>query len=846
MARATLLGSVVETSPPIEQSVLRRDIAHQASRVMAQTDPEFEDGSPVTAKLNKEQTPLSPVDAESYFNSIRSSRAASVYSLSRISLSSQLSQLTALTLPHAPALSSSISSIPTARAAATTLKNAAEQILLWLQKATEVLRGLDAEDDVEWAAAGGREGLGEVDSAVGKFEGLISAYVNAIESLQARSDISDVPAEQQKAVVNQMEKILMEWEGVRRSLKTVKVQVELALEWEELWNVVLGDIGLEVENLSRLVFEMEEARHKALLSDTLFDGNGALDMQELDTIVEESEREGANHRSSMPSNPYLNSNPPVSPGLGIAPDDTRLLALFARLQPLRASLNFLPMTLSNFRTRAENTLPTACQELETRRLSLLRNYETLESDAEGLRKELGEDRWVVIFRSTGRQALTLCGSVERSINKLQESIDAGIQHSDRALLDKKIGEFEAKKRHVGPAIEKMLSIIGKGVTGRLTVNGEVLRLHQDTKLRWQDLRNDMKEMDLALEDLMKNKNQQLRDSISTIMSMDRSAISAGSATNTPGSSPVSPASSGVIGLPNGGKRDASPGMNISSRRSSVGYSGAMRPTGTRRNITMPSNTAATTQLPRKTTISRSFSSDLGSRGATPSPYSKQSSATQTPGSRSQRPSLHVDNKPRWNSSPKVDHFEFGSKPRSLPYSNHPPLLGRSSSMAFRSPTSVGSYTPSALPLSSPLGRSSPIASPASAFSKTSSRTSTGQINEKTRKSSLSTTSKSTDWVKLKDKPRSSLNLPHRQSIGLGLTEDLSAEESPSARPRTHRPGTSMGSNHRVSMLPLPKSISQSFNTNTRSVPDSQVRQIPVGRRPVSSGKDSSKSTRPKS
>jgi hypothetical protein len=38
----------------------------------------------------------------------------------------------------------------------------------------------------------------------------------------------------------------------------VKEQVELAMEWEELWVVVLGDIGLEMEALSRLVFEMEE------------------------------------------------------------------------------------------------------------------------------------------------------------------------------------------------------------------------------------------------------------------------------------------------------------------------------------------------------------------------------------------------------------------------------------------------------------------------------------------------------------------------------------------------------------------------------------------------------------
>ena len=48
---------------------------------------------------------------------------------------------------------------------------------------------LDAEDDVGWAAAGGREGLGELDAAIGKFEGLIGGYVTAIEDLQGRTDI---------------------------------------------------------------------------------------------------------------------------------------------------------------------------------------------------------------------------------------------------------------------------------------------------------------------------------------------------------------------------------------------------------------------------------------------------------------------------------------------------------------------------------------------------------------------------------------------------------------------------------------------------------------------------------
>lgn len=804
-----------------------------------------------------QQRLASPVDVESYFNSlnsIRSSRANSVYSLSRISLTSQLSQLTSLALPNATSLSSSISSIPTAPIAVITLSSAADQIRRWLHKATEVLSGLDAEDDVEWAAAGGREGLEEVQAAIRKFESLIGVYVKAIEDLQERDDISDVPKEQLTAVVDQMETILEGWEAVRRSLKGIKRQVELAMEWEELWNVVLGDIGLEVENLSRLVFEMEEARHKALQADAS-ESIGTLDMQELDTIVEEGERETTGHRISL-SNALSPGSPTESPGTGMAPEDDRLLALFARMQPLRASLDFLPMTLSNFQAKAQPILPTACQELESRRRNLEKKWKTLERDAQRLRQELGEDRWVLLFRNAGRQAQKLCESIERAINKLQEAIDVGAQHSNPPLLAKKVEAYEAKKVHYGPAIEKVLGIIDKGVTDRFTVNGEILRLQSDTKARWQSTSSDMKDMDLALDDLTMNKNQQLRDSISSIMSIDRSLDRSGngSAVDTPGSSP---ASSVVMGPTNGNKRDESPGMNGFSRRSSIVFNGN-RMNSIRRNFTVPSASPGSIQLPRKTPMSRSFTSDgwSSSRGASPSPYANQASATPSPGCRSQRPSMpQVDNKPRWNSSPKVDYFEFGQKPRPVPYSTS--SLSRKSSMAARSPSSAASHLNSPGPaFPSPLGRSSPAPALITGTMSHRPRIASGaQSSIGPSQDSLSSPTKSTDWVKVKDKTPPA-TASKKESIRLGSApgspSNVASGDSPSARPRPPRPNTSFASSRRVSMLPLPKNspLSTSNGRETalglRTVSNGNGRETPFGSGPACNGRDSLIDPRPTS
>ena len=801
-----MTGHNVTAYPPKKQngSITQKDIDTSNSEASSAgaSSPFDNDLTELSTGTVRKQPLESPaIDAESYFNSLKTlqplSRTGSVTSLSRLSLSSQLSQLTSLALPDASSLSISISSIPTAPAATATLSNAADHMGAWLKKATEVLRGLDAEDDVEWAAAGGREGLGELDAAIAKFEGLVGLYVTAIEELQVREDISKVPSGQQKAVVDQMEKILSDWSQIKKSMKDIKRQVELAMEWEELWNTVLGDIGLELEALSVHVFEMEETRHKSMTSaDPLADGMVGLDMQELDTIVEEGtgEIKAKNPRFSLPSNFQVSS--PVSPGLSIPHDDTRLLALFARMQPLRASLDFLPMTLSGFRNKAKAVLPTACDELDERRRGLEKKWKQLEVEAEGLREELGEDRWVVIFRNAGRQCQKLCDSVEKAIGKLQESLDAGTQHSNPPLLAKKMETYEGKKAHYGPAIKKVLAIVEKGVTDRQTVNGEILRLRDDSKARWQAIEAQMKDTDTALEDLTMNKDQQLRDSISSIVSRDRSATGS-SAIDTPGSSP---ASSVALGPASGSKRDASPGMNGSSRRSSIG-----RPSTTsRRYFSTPSAPTSSAQLPRKTSAPRPLTSTVSSRNASPSPYAK-SSASLTPGNRAPRPTLSENSKPRWNSSPKVDYIEFGSKPKHLPYSQ--PSSGRKSALS-RPPSSLGVH-------SSPLGRLSPA--PSHHQPRPSGTHSSLGVRRASATPSMiaKDTAGSSDWVKIKDRtPPSSSDGPKKPRININtspstpITAAGGEDNSPSIRLRPQRPSTAMGSTapinaRRFSLLPVP-------------------------------------------
>jgi hypothetical protein len=642
-------------------------------------------------------------DVQSYFNPFGLQRAGSIYTLSRVSFANQLAQLTSLQLPDAESLSSRVSSIRTSQAAARALTGAADQIRSWISKASEVLGGLDADDDVEWAAAGGREGLAEVDNAISRFEELINVYVSAIEELQSRDDISNVPSEELKTVVTQVETILAEWEMVRKTLTDVKSQVEIAMEWEELWNVVLGDIGNEMDTLSRLVFEMEEKRHKSLTGEA---GGDGVDIGELETIVEEtpqaSSRSHTKNRFSITASFPMSQHSPHTPAM--AQDDSSLLALFARMQPLRASLDFLPMRLSTFHARADESFPTACAELESRREGLESSWKNLEKDADSLRRELGEDRWVLVFRGAGRQAQKLYESVERSFTKLKEAIDTGGHLNNPSAIGKKIESYEAKKINYGPAIDRVLAIIEKGVKDRLTVNGEVVRLHSDMQNKWDALKSQMVDFDALLEEMQADKrNQQLRDSISSLMSNDRSTV--GSMNDTPGSSP---ASSVIMSNLNGGLEDQTTPVKNGKPRSS---SYLPQPS---RHISSPS--IGSSQLPRKGQAARLSTYGNLAGTASPSPSARGGSATPT-GNRLPRPgfSSNKSDRPPWNSSVKTSDGSIGHnfKPLSL---TTPSPHGRPSPSLTNSAHSISIQTPlskeSKIPLRSPIG-SEGVSSPAS-------------------------------------------------------------------------------------------------------------------------------------
>lgn len=783
---------------------------------------------------------LSPSSVvESYFSSSAAARPESIYSLSRASFTHQLSQLTSLNLPDASSLSATVAAIPTAQAATRALSNAAVQIQRWITKAEEVLGGLDADDDVEWAAAGGRDGLEDVDNAIAQFERLVQVYVLAIEDLQKRPDMSDVAKAESKQVLDTLDSVISAWANVGKLLKEVKRQVELALEWEELWNTVLGDIGMEMEALTKLIFEMEEKRNRAKIAEAAEEAEEAdtqVDLQELETIVEDAaaqnsmRRRGHGHQLSLVPT-FPGSSPLQSPGTPEQQEDSSLLALFARMQPLRASLDFLPMSLASYKMRAEATLPSACEELEGQKSSLETRYHILQADADRIRKELGEDQWVAVFKSAGKQVEKMCGSIERGIVKIHEALNTGSLITNPTSLTKKISDYEAKKINYSPNIQKVIAVIDGGVRTRETTNGHVLRIRTEVHNMWITLQGQMKEVDAALDELAAHRKQPLRDSMSSVVSNDVSFTE--SAFETPLSSP---SSSIVMSVPQSNKRGypATQALGAGSRNGSVRSSSGTRP------ITSLRKPSATSNASLNNKRVNSYSSPTMSRlnSASPSPGTRPSSRTPTQSIRNRNGSTtKIDNRPRWNSSPVVEHKDYHNTYK--PLSTHSPHTRSLNGGPVTPKQSVYSYRSSSLTTqakhqSSPLARDSspnprttyrPRARAASSMSfrppSTTGSPSPGRsahnvMNSEPqippRKYKPSSPASSVRIPSVKGVHRMSL-LPVPSHLSIAHTkEDEEADdvgmESPSMRPRLAiRPATTMsGNGRRNSLLPLAKGI----------------------------------------
>jgi hypothetical protein len=310
-------------------------------------------------------------------------RSDSLISLARAPFSVQLHRLTSLSLPSPDSLHTRILDPQDPAESLAHLRNIATDVQKWINTANTVLSQLDADDDVEWAARG-KDSLAKVENAARRFGEIVETFLDAATILSARSD--ERVKEEIKELISIMDEVTHGWGDVRDLLKGLKEQVALSTEWMEI-REILDDISSELDSCANMVFELEEMRHiTRTRSTTTSSGCSPSSSGELDKLTN-----------------MLDDNTTGT----AAPHQTALLRLSARIQPLRASLDFLKPRLSSFTARADTIFPTALAEVVRRKGELEKRWSKIESDWQSIEKEFQEDEWVEVFRNVGKQVCLL-------------------------------------------------------------------------------------------------------------------------------------------------------------------------------------------------------------------------------------------------------------------------------------------------------------------------------------------------------------------------------------------------------------------------------------------------------
>lgn len=228
--------------------------------------------------------------------------------------------------------------------------------------------------------------MAKVENAAKRFGEIVEMFLDAATVLSDRAD--EVVRGEIKELVGIMDEVTTGWSAVRELLRGLKEQVALSTEWMEI-REILDDISSELDACANMVFEIEERRHTVLAttrrltpqpSSTGSSPSSPSELDKLSFILEE-------HSKASPSHPQ----------------QTSLLRLSARIQPLRASLDFLRPRLSSFSARADKTFPTALSEVVQRKNDLEKRCLKIENDWRGLSRELEDDEWQQVFKKVGKQ-----------------------------------------------------------------------------------------------------------------------------------------------------------------------------------------------------------------------------------------------------------------------------------------------------------------------------------------------------------------------------------------------------------------------------------------------------------
>ncbi|CEH11748.1 Growth-arrest-specific protein 2 domain [Ceraceosorus bombacis] len=361
-----------------------------------------------------------------------------------------------------------------------------------------------------------------------------------------------------------------------------------------------------VADISRAIFRIEEVRHAKALSSTDAGGGSSSAGNSGTSNVDEAFME-LNSLLEEVSGSMRIIEKAVSAlaGLDDAPGQDSLSGVLAGARRRRGSAGSLDSFTSFDEAAADISDATPSSESIVRHFQqLTEHWASAQVEAERVKQELSEDRYLTVFRGLSSQATGMMDSLDKAIvicadfiSSVQQKLASSPAHpnSREEELDeeeetrKKLEDlksrrsaFEVKRQHYGPACERVFGVLERGLKERATAHGSMLRRYRELKQRWKSQRDAMSRID-----------KELRRAEVALSPRSRERIPSDAAHSA--SSPASSAAELSVGSPASSLRPR-PGPKSSSRE--------LRPTAHRTPSSSSLASAATSPPPKPPKSSR--------------------------------------------------------------------------------------------------------------------------------------------------------------------------------------------------------------------------------------------------
>ncbi|KAI8083239.1 uncharacterized protein B0P05DRAFT_536652 [Gilbertella persicaria] len=329
-------------------------------------------------------------------------------------------------------------------------------------------------------------------------------------------DVAEIMYEREQQM--KITKIQSEWSSLYHFVTSVKSQVMAHQNLKQL-SESIEQLLLDIDDVSLMMFEFQEKKHKSVVAEDLF----------------------------SPGQPWAQSN---------NKDDQAMQEIDTAFDPL---LNRMEQIYTRVSSTQQQLDPTLLRRFEKAK----EKWENLQGERDDLRQEHKEDRWLTVFRRVADQVDVMIDGLDRSVVQCYSLIHQTRDWQQQALEFKSSKQqllksfnyhhtnvqplpvdkekfrsaeksFEAKYKYYTPSIDRMLGMLGNGISARASRDNSTFQRHESMLQRWHHLKEAMDELRM----------RGLVEAERIILSATTSSNSSTTSTSYPSTANTSPSSLG--------------------------------------------------------------------------------------------------------------------------------------------------------------------------------------------------------------------------------------------------------------------------------------------------------------